>query len=56
MNVEALRAFLLDQDVVYVGGGHTVNLPAVWQADDTHGVIEKALPCRLPDGATCHGC
>ncbi|MBJ6637148.1 Type 1 glutamine amidotransferase-like domain-containing protein [Streptomyces sp. DHE7-1] len=52
---EALRAFLLHQDVVYAGDGHTVNLPAVWQADATHRVVEEALPCRLPDGATCHG-
>jgi dipeptidase E len=30
-----LRAFLLSQDVIYVGGGNTANLLAVWR---THGV------------------
>ena len=32
-----LRAFLLAQDVVYVGGGSTANLLAVWR---THGLPE----------------
>src|SRR5258708_38278356 len=27
-----LRAFVLAQDVIYVGGGNTVNLLAVWRA------------------------
>jgi len=30
-----LRAFLLEQDVIYVGGGNTANLLAIWR---THGV------------------
>jgi dipeptidase E len=30
-----LRAFLLEQDVIYVGGGNTANMLAVWR---THGV------------------
>ncbi|NLF06235.1 MAG: peptidase E [Actinomycetales bacterium] len=34
-NVEDVRAFLLDQDVVWVGGGSVVNLLAVWRA---HGL------------------
>ncbi len=33
------RAFLLDHDVIYVGGGSTVNLLAVWRV---HG-IDKAM-------------
>ncbi|MBI3744991.1 MAG: peptidase E [Chloroflexi bacterium] len=33
--VDDIRAFLLDQDVVYVGGGNTANMLAVWRA---HGV------------------
>ncbi|NLF06354.1 MAG: type 1 glutamine amidotransferase-like domain-containing protein, partial [Actinomycetales bacterium] len=36
-NVEDLRGFLLDQDVVWVGGGSVVNLLAVWRA---HGLDE----------------
>jgi len=30
-----LRAFLLEQDVIYVGGGNTANMLAIWR---THGV------------------
>ena len=30
-----LRKFLVDQDVIYVGGGNTANLLAVWR---THGI------------------
>lgn len=33
--VRDIRAFLLEQDVIYVGGGNTVSLLAVWRA---HGV------------------
>ena len=36
-NVEDLRGFLLEQDVVWVGGGSVVNLLAVWRA---HGLDE----------------
>ena len=37
--IEDIEAFLLDQDVVYVGGGNTANLLAVWRV---HGV-DRAL-------------
>jgi dipeptidase E len=30
-----LRPFLLEQDVIYVGGGNTANMLAIWR---THGV------------------
>src|ERR1700724_450191 len=33
--VADLRSFLLDQDVIYVGGGNTANMLAIWR---THGV------------------
>ncbi|MEG3627167.1 Type 1 glutamine amidotransferase-like domain-containing protein [Streptomyces poriticola] len=42
-----LRTFLLAQDVVYVGGGSTANLLAVWRA---HGV--DRLLCEAYDGGT----
>ncbi|MGZ4428784.1 MAG: Type 1 glutamine amidotransferase-like domain-containing protein [Nocardioidaceae bacterium] len=32
-----LRALLLNQDVIYVGGGNTLSLLAVWR---THGLVE----------------
>jgi peptidase E len=37
--VDDLEALLLDQDVVYVGGGNTANMLAIWRA---HGV-DRAL-------------
>jgi peptidase E len=35
--LEDLRSFVLEQDIVYVGGGSTANLLAVWR---THGLPE----------------
>jgi len=35
--VKDVRSMLLEQDIIYVGGGNTVNLLAVWRA---HGVDE----------------
>ncbi len=35
--VEDIEAFLLDQDAIYVGGGNTANMLAIWR---THGVDE----------------
>ncbi|MGW1543796.1 Type 1 glutamine amidotransferase-like domain-containing protein [Streptomyces sp. NPDC002309] len=54
----ALRGFLLAQDVVYVGGGNTANLLAVWR---THGVDrllteasdDGTLLCGISAGANC---
>ncbi len=37
--VRDLRTFMLDQDVIYVGGGATANLLAVWRR---HG-LDRAL-------------
>lgn len=37
--VDDVEAFLLDQDVIYVGGGNTANMLAIWRV---HGV-DKAL-------------
>jgi len=46
-----LRAFLLAQDVVYVGGGSTANLLAVWRV---HG-LDALLPEALAAGAVLCG-
>lgn len=37
--IDDVEAFLLDQDVIYVGGGNTANMLAIWRV---HGV-DKAL-------------
>ncbi|QNE19269.1 peptidase E [Kribbella qitaiheensis] len=41
-NVPDVRSFLLDQDVLWVGGGSVVNLMAVWRA---HGLTEILHEC-----------
>lgn len=37
-----LRSFLLSQDVVYVGGGNTLNLLAVWRSHGLDEVLREA--------------
>jgi peptidase E len=37
-----LEAYVLEQDVIYVGGGNTLNLLAVWQAHGLEPVLRKA--------------
>jgi peptidase E len=41
-NVPDIRAHLLDQDVIWVGGGSVANLLAVWR---THGLDEVLREC-----------
>lgn len=55
---DALRRFLLSQDVVYVGGGNTVNLLAVWRAHGVDRLLREAhgrgtLLCGISAGANC---
>jgi peptidase E len=53
-----LRKKLLEQDVIYVGGGNTANLLAIWQ---THGLyeilreawVEGIVLCGVSAGAMC---
>jgi peptidase E len=40
--VKDIRALLLEQDIIYVGGGNTVNLLAVWRAHDVDQVMREA--------------
>jgi peptidase E len=46
-----LEAFLLDQDVVYVGGGNTENMMAIWRV---HGV-DRALRRAWESGVVMTG-
>lgn len=57
-NIPELSKFLCDQDVIYVGGGNTANMLAVWRV---HG-MDKALAaarragvilCGISAGALC---
>ncbi|MFB6837725.1 Type 1 glutamine amidotransferase-like domain-containing protein [Streptomyces sp. NPDC056361] len=55
---EGLRALLLTQDVVYVGGGNTANLLAVWRAHGVDRLLREAyaggtLLCGISAGANC---
>ena len=54
----ALRTFLLSQDVIYVGGGNTVNLLAIWRAHGVDRLLREAfdrgtLLCGISAGANC---
>jgi dipeptidase E len=53
-----LRALVLGQDVVYVGGGSTANLLAVWRVHGLDAVLREAyeagvLLCGISAGAAC---
>jgi peptidase E len=55
---DALRTYLLSQDVVYVGGGNTANLLAVWRAHGVDRLLREAydrgvLLCGISAGANC---
>jgi dipeptidase E len=56
--VTDLRAFVLEQDVVYVGGGSTANLLAVWRTHGLDRVLAEAwaagvVLCGISAGMNC---
>jgi dipeptidase E len=56
--VADLDAFVLSQDVIYVGGGNTANLLAIWRAHGLDGILrgawkEGVLLCGLSAGMNC---
>jgi dipeptidase E len=53
-----LRAFLLGQDVIYVGGGNTKSMLALWREWDIHTILREAwragvILAGLSAGAIC---
>ncbi|MFF3257464.1 Type 1 glutamine amidotransferase-like domain-containing protein [Actinacidiphila glaucinigra] len=55
---EDLRRFVLEQDIVYVGGGNTANLLAVWRIHRLDEILHEAyekgvLLCGISAGAAC---
>ena len=53
-----LREFVLSQDVIYVGGGSTANLLAVWRAHGLDAILREAwdagvVLCGVSAGALC---
>jgi dipeptidase E len=56
--VADLRGFVLEQDVVYVGGGNTASLLAVWRAHGLDAILREALAagvvlCGISAGMNC---
>lgn len=49
--IDDIRGLLLDQDIVYVGGGNTANMLAIWR---THGV-DSALEAAWKSGVILAG-
>ncbi|WP_373048692.1 Type 1 glutamine amidotransferase-like domain-containing protein [Vulgatibacter sp.] len=57
-SVADLAAFIARQDVVYVGGGNTANMLAVWRVHGFEAVLRSAwqrgtILCGLSAGALC---
>jgi dipeptidase E len=55
---EDLRAHLLDQDLIYVGGGSVVSLLGVWRAHGIDAILREAwergvVLCGLSAGSLC---
>lgn len=56
--VDDLERFVLEQDLIYVGGGSTPNLLAVWRAHGLDSVMRRAweagvVLCGVSAGALC---
>src|SRR5204863_1027344 len=41
--VDSFEAYLLDMDAIYVGGGNTLNMLAIWKEQGIDKVLQKAL-------------
>jgi dipeptidase E len=53
-----LREFVLEQDVIYVGGGNTANLLAIWRLHGLDALLREALAagavlCGISAGMNC---
>jgi dipeptidase E len=53
-----LRGFLLEQDIIYVGGGNTKNLVALWREWELDRFLKEAwergtILCGLSAGSLC---
>jgi dipeptidase E len=53
--VDDVRELLLSQDVIYVGGGNTVNLLAVWRAQGIDEVMREAWERGIVLAGLCAG-
>jgi len=53
--IDDVRSVLLSQDVIYVGGGNTVNLLAVWRAHGLDVVLREAWERGIVLSGLCAG-
>jgi peptidase E len=53
--VNELDGFLLDQDVIYVGGGNTANMLAVWRLHGLDRILERAWDAGIVLAGTSAG-
>ncbi len=56
--VDDLEAFVLAQDVIYVGGGNTASLLAIWRAHGLDAILRRAweegvVLCGISAGMNC---
>jgi peptidase E len=56
--VKDLRGFLLSQDLIYVGGGNTANMLAVWRVHGVNKILHEAYEkgivlCGTSAGSLC---
>ena len=56
--VKDLRTFLLSQDVIYVGGGNTANMLAIWRVHGVEAILREAyaagtVMCGTSAGSLC---
>ncbi len=57
-SITDLRSFILSQDVIYVGGGNTANLLAVWRVHGLDKILREAaeqgvVMCGISAGSLC---
>ena len=56
--VDDLRAFIFEQDILYIGGGNTANMLAAWRVHGFDQVLREAwergvILCGLSAGSVC---
>src|SRR5688572_15578503 len=56
--IDDLRTFILSTDLIYVGGGNTASMMAVWRAHGVDAILREAweqgrVLCGLSAGAIC---
>ena len=58
LTVRDIRAFLLEQDVIYVGGGNTFNMLLIWRQRNIDTILREAaengsILCGVSAGSIC---